>query len=145
MRGINRITVHHEGSTPVYFADARSTAARIEAIRRVHTGDRGWADIGYHYIIDRSGTVWEGRDLRYQGAHVRENNEHNLGILVLGNFDKQNPSDAQLASLEKALRSFMGQHRVAQSRVFTHQEIVQTACPGTGLQSRMGGMRRHLA
>jgi len=145
MRGIDRITVHHEGWKPVYFSDRQSTAERIELIRTVHTRDRGWGDIGYHYVIDRSGAVWEGRPLAYQGAHVRNNNEHNLGILVLGNFDKQRPSEAQLEGLIKTLRACQSEHRVGTSRVFTHQEIVSTACPGQNLQNKMGGVRRYLA
>lgn len=145
MNGVTRITVHHEGSTPVYFADARTTASRIELIRRVHTRDRGWGDIGYHYIIDRGGRVWEGRSLAYQGAHVRENNEHNLGVLMLGNFDKQSPSDAQMTTLHRTLATLTGSHRVGRHRVFTHQELVQTACPGRSLQGQMAGVRRHLA
>jgi len=145
MRGIDRITVHHEGWKPVYFSDRRSTAERIELIRTVHTRDRGWGDIGYHYVIDRSGAVWEGRPLAYQGAHVRDNNEHNLGILVLGNFDKQRPSEAQLQGLIKTLRACQHEHRVGTRRVYTHQEIVSTACPGRNLQNQMGGVRRYLA
>jgi len=145
MRGVTRITVHHEGWKPVYFADTRSTADRIELIRTVHTRDRGWGDIGYHYIVDREGKVWEGRPIAYQGAHVRNNNEHNLGILVLGNFDKQTPSDPQLNGLVTSIKAFQTQHKVQKRRVFTHQEIVSTACPGKNLQNQMAGVRRHLA
>jgi hypothetical protein len=146
MGGVSRITMHHEGATnaPVYFTDVASTAERLERVRRAHL-DRGWGDIGYHYVIDRSGAVWEGRPLAYQGAHVRNNNEHNLGILVLGNFDKQRPSEAQLEGLIKTLRACQSEHRVGTSRVFTHQEIVSTACPGQNLQNKMGGVRRYLA
>lgn len=141
MNGVSRITVHHEGWTPVTFSDAEATAARIETIRTAHTRDRHWADIGYHYIVDRAGRVWEGRDIRQQGAHVKENNEHNLGILVLGNFDKQSPTDEQLEGLVMTLRAMMATHRVALSRVYTHQEINPTACPGRVLQARMVSIR----
>ena len=145
MNGIQRITVHHEGWKTVHFTDKRTTAQRIELIRTVHTRDNGWGDIGYHYIIDRDGRLWEGRPLTYQGAHVRDNNEHNLGILVLGNFDKQLPSSKQMASLQTTLGSFKQQYRVPTRRVYTHQELVSTACPGRNLQSQMAGVRRRLA
>lgn len=141
MRGISRITVHHEGSTPVFFTDTRATAARIEKVRRIHTEDRGWSDIGYHYIIDRAGRVWQGRPINYQGAHVRDQNENNLGILVLGNFDKQSASQAQLAKLVDTLRTFQSQYRVPTTRVLTHQELAQTACPGRTLQAGMTAIR----
>ena len=141
MNGISRLTVHHEGWTPVWFTDYASTAKRMEHIRNSHVKGRHWADIGYHYIIDRSGRVWEGRDLRYQGAHVSKNNEHNVGVMLLGNFEKQRPSDAQLNSLRQTLQSLMHRYQVPVSRVYTHQELQPTACPGRHLQPRIASMR----
>ncbi len=142
MNGINRITVHHEGWTTVWFEDETSTAARLELIRKVHVRDRKWGDIGYHFIIDRAGRVWEGRNLNHQGAHVRGNNEHNIGVMLLGNFDKQRPTDPQIASLISTLKSLMHKYHVTTSRVFTHQEITPTACPGSTLQPKMVVIRR---
>lgn len=141
MRGINRITVHHEGWVPVHFSDQSTTAARLKKIQRVHIEDRGWADIGYHYIIDRAGRVWEGRDIRYQGAHVRNNNPHNIGIMVLGNFDKQQPSAAQVNALVATLRNMVKTYRIPVRNVKTHQELNPTACPGKSLQARMNAIR----
>jgi N-acetyl-anhydromuramyl-L-alanine amidase AmpD len=103
---------------------------------------RGWGDIGYHYVIDRSGRIWEARPIQYQGAHVASNNENNLGIMVLGNFDKQQPTDAQMATLRQALIRFRKTYNVPVSRVYTHQEITPTACPGRSLQPRMVAMRK---
>lgn len=143
MNGVSRITVHHEGWTPVTFTDARSTYDRIENIRQIHTRDRGWADIGYHYIIDRAGRILEGRSVAYQGAHVSDNNEHNLGILVLGNFNEQKPSSAQLKSASRFICSVMKTYRVPVTRVYTHQEIKPTECPGQNLQAQMNLMRRN--
>ena len=81
--------------------------------------------------------VWEGRDIRYQGAHVQDNNEHNLGIMCLGNFDVQRPSNATRSALDSFAASRMRKHNVALSRVKTHQEINPTACPGSNLQQYM--------
>ncbi len=142
MRGVNRITVHHEGWTAVWFSDYASTAARIESDRRTHVADRGWGDIGYHYIIDRAGRVWEGRNIAYQGAHVKGNNENNLGVMLLGNFDYQEPTSPQQEALRQTLSALMRQHRIPVSRVYTHQEIQPTRCPGKLLQPRLVSMRR---
>ena len=142
MNRIDRITVHHEGWTTVWFDDATNTAARLELIRKVHVRDRKWADIGYHYIIDRSGRLWEGRNLRYQGAHVRAHNEHNIGVMLLGNFDKQRPTDSQITALISTLKTLMRKYNVPTNRVFTHQEITPTACPGSHLQPKMVVIRR---
>lgn len=141
MGGITRITVHHEGWKPVWFTDTQATAERLALIRDSHL-ERGWADIGYHYIIDRSGRVWEGRDTAFQGAHVREENEHNLAVMLLGNFDLQKPSDAQYARLIETLRAMRHRHQVAVDRIYTHQELKPTACPGRALQPRMVSLRR---
>ena len=141
MNGVRQITIHHEGWVPVFFSDEASTIDRLQKIHKVHVRDRGWADIGYHYIIDRAGRVWEGRDLRYQGAHVKNHNSHNIGIMVLGNFDKQQPSTAQTRQLVSTLRALMRQHRIAASRVRTHQEYNPTACPGRALQAQMNAIR----
>lgn len=143
MRGINRITIHHEGAAgaPVYFADVRTTAARLETIRRSHLDRMTAGDIGYHFIIDRAGRVWEGRDLAYQGAHVKDNNEHNIGVMVLGNFDIQSPSTAQLDILATTIRALRRQYRVSGRAIHTHQELKPTACPGKGLQPKIVAMR----
>lgn len=143
MGDVDLITVHHEGWTPVWFEDSGTTAARIETIRKSHLERLRAGDIGYHYVIDRAGRVWEGRNIAYQGAHVSENNENNLGIMCLGNFDQQQPTQAQLGSLRSTLVALMKQHRVPARKVYTHQEIKPTSCPGKVLQASMVQMRRN--
>lgn len=138
---VRYITVHHDGMDPFFDTDQRATAARIEAIRRAHRR-RGWGDIGYHYVVDRAGRVWEGRSLRYQGAHVKNKNYANIGIVVLGNFDKQQPTQAQLASVRQLVGSLMDRFHVPTSRVYTHQELAPTACPGRYFQQFMNTSRR---
>ncbi|MSR33266.1 MAG: N-acetylmuramoyl-L-alanine amidase [Phycisphaerales bacterium] len=142
MLPVKYITVHHDGMSPFLAKDERSSAARVELIRTGHRG-KGWGDIGYHYVVDRGGRVWECRDLKYQGAHVKECNENNLGICCLGNFNEQSPSDEQVAALEKLLIVMMNKYGVSVSRVKTHQEwaTAHTACPGRSLQSEMRQMR----
>lgn len=146
MLPVQWITVHHDGMTPFMATDYASSASRIELIRNGHRG-KGWADIGYHFIIDRSGRVWEGRELCYQGAHVKNHNEGNLGILCVGNFDQQAPSAAQLAALERQLKVCMKEYKVASSCVRSHQEWpgASTACPGRNMQSKMQALRRSIA
>lgn len=142
MGPIRRITVHHEGSTPVWFNDIGSTERRLEAIRISHLKRLSAGDIGYHLVIDRAGRIWQGRDLKYQGAHVRDHNANNIGIMVLGNFDLQRPTDVQLATLRGTVAKLLHQYRIAIKNVFTHQEFNITSCPGKGLQNRMVAMRR---
>lgn len=145
MNGINKLTIHHEGWTPVNFTSQATTAERIEKIRQYHTGQNGWGDIGYHYIVDRAGRVWEGRPIQYQGAHVSKNNENNVGILVLGNFEKQSPSEAQLNTLQSTVAALTKQNRIKSSLVRSHQEINPTSCPGRNMQNKMDALRRNVA
>lgn len=137
MNGVRRITVHHDGMPPVTLATSSAVARRIEQIRNSHVIERGWADIGYHYIVDPQGRVWEGRSITKQGAHVKDQNENNLGILVLGNFDRQSPTQAALASLDKFVANQMQRYNIAISQVRTHMERDSTSCPGRSLQSYM--------
>lgn len=140
MGSIYRITVHHDGMN-AFTSTARSAAThRIENIRAAHVG-KGWADIGYHFIIDPAGRVWQGRPVSLQGAHVRNNNPGNLGIMVLGNYNDQRVSAASRSALQSTLGRFMSLYRVPQSRVYTHQELVATQCPGRSLQRTMVSLR----
>ena len=147
MGRITRITVHHEGWTLFNTTSYKSTAARLATIRNSHVNAKGWGDIGYHYIIDRAGRVWEGRPSQYQGAHVRNNNPNNLGVMLLGNFDKQYPSTAQLAALQTTLTALRHHYNVPVSRIYTHRELTTTRCPGKYLQPRIAALRSagHLA
>lgn len=140
MNGISRITLHHEGYKPFTDTDYASSAARVELVRTSHRS-RGFSDIGYHFVVDRAGRVFQGRELRYQGAHVRNNNENNLGIMCLGNFAIQQPTDAQLTSLRAVVALYRRKLNVSPGRIFTHQEITATACPGKYLQPRILAMR----
>ena len=141
MNGISKITVHHEGSDAFTSTSQSATARRLESIRRYHVDSQGWADIGYHYIVDPAGRVWEGRPVERQGAHVRDNNPHNLGVMVLGNFDQQSPTYAASKSLDDFVAAMMRKYSVPVSRVYTHQEIRPTACPGRSLQRVMESTR----
>lgn len=143
MTAIGSITVHHDGMSVFRATDERSTVHRLESIRIAHRVQRGWGDIGYHYVIDRSGRVWEGRPIGWQGAHVANHNEGNIGVLLLGNFDQQSPSAQQLEALNGHLTALMRIHRVPLANVATHREweTAATVCPGATLQAHMDSVR----
>ena len=137
------ITVHHDGKDPMLSTDQSTSAARIEmAYKKARA--MGWGDIGYHYMVDRGGRVWEGREIKWQGAHVKNQNEGNIGVCCLGNFDEQSPSDAQLDACRQILSCLMGTYGIPVGRVKTHQEWYDnhTACPGRSLQREMVVMRQ---
>ena len=143
LNGVSRITVHHAAVDNSDLRSSEDVKRRLGSIRQNHMNRRPepFGDIGYHYIIDPQGRIWEGRPLRYQGAHVADQNEHNLGIMLLGDFTKQQPTNAAINSLNSFLIQQMRTYGVPVSRVYTHREIGKSSCPGANLQSPMVQMR----
>ena len=58
----------------------------VEQIRKQHKA-QGWADIGYHFVVYRDGSVHEGRDVDIAGAHVSGYNSHSIGIAYVGGLE----------------------------------------------------------
>lgn len=140
---IERITIHHDAIDSRGMSGRSAAADRLNRIRTEHMNRAdGYADIGYHFAIDPQGNVWECRPLSYQGAHVKDNNERNMGVMVMGNFMTHSPTSAQVQSLERFVVGQMRRYGVGASRLYTHRELGQTACPGDMLQRVMVASRR---
>jgi len=136
MSDIRRITVHHDAIMPVPSGSYADSLRRLQLIRKGHLNN-GWADIGYHFAIDPNGRVWQARPLELQGAHVKDNNPGNVGIVVFGNYEQIRPTTASLLALDRMIAYAMDRFNVPLSQVFTHQELRPTACPGRNLQAQM--------
>lgn len=136
MTNIRRITVHHDAIMPVPSGSYADSLRRMNLIRRGHLNN-GWADIGYHFAIDPKGRIWQARPLELQGAHVKDHNPGNLGIVVFGNYEKIRPTQATLDSVNKMVAYAMQRFNVPLASVHTHQELRSTACPGRFLQEQM--------
>ncbi|HVX83780.1 MAG TPA: peptidoglycan recognition family protein [Phycisphaerae bacterium] len=142
MDGVRLITFHHSGDPkPFLTSDFGETAQHLEYVREYHRS-RNFQDIGYHFAIDRAGRVWQLRSLRYQGQHVRYNNEHNVGVVVLGNFDLQAMTQAQKDKVKVFGSLLRKQYGLPIAKVYTHQEIVSTECPGNNMQPYMVAVRK---
>jgi hypothetical protein len=127
-----------------FISTSKNEAAdRLEIIRKSHLRRNGgrWGDIGYHFAIDPAGRLWQARPLTWQGAHVLAKNEGNIGVVVLGNYERQSVNRAQLAAVTSTLQLLMNKYKVPVSKVRTHQEWAATACPGKSLQQAMVGIR----
>lgn len=136
---VKRITIHHDGMDAFTSTSRDAAAARLEKIRRAHLrrGPQKWGDIGYHYAIDPAGRVWECRPLTWQGAHVKDQNPGNLGILVMGNYERQQVTIVQKQAIDRFVTAQLRQHRVPVRNLHTHKELAPTACPGRSLQAFM--------
>ncbi len=91
--------------------------------------------------MDPQGRVWEGRPIALQGAHVKIANPRNMGILVLGNFEVERPTEQATSAVERFIVEQMRLHRVPASQIYTHRELAATACPGRNLQRLMVSAR----
>jgi len=136
--GWNRITVHHSAkdSKEIGTPTSGHVADAIKKIQTVHMRDRGWGDIGYHFLIDPTGRVWQGRLLDWQGAHASgANNIANIGICLLGDFNRERPSPQALEALERLVDALCDRHHIARDRVYGHRKFTATECPGDSLMA----------
>jgi len=134
MERITRLTVHH--TAEIAGMGERTDADLMKGIQDFHRNKRGWADIGYHFVIGRDGKVYEGRGLSIQGAHAGGgNNKENLGISVIGDFSTAMPTSAAIRTLSRFLRAAQQRYGIGMDQVFGHREFKATACPGDSLFS----------
>ncbi|MHC4944624.1 MAG: N-acetylmuramoyl-L-alanine amidase [Planctomycetota bacterium] len=144
MTPIFRITVHHTADRCDQ-SDLDSSAAMILYYQKVHQDKKGWADIGYHFIIDRAGRVWEGRPISYQGAHAgnSEKNRGNIGVCLLGDFTEQQVNTSQKSALAGLLRELCRIYKLNPgTQIYTHKEMQTTECPGPQLHRVVEDFRR---
>ena len=127
-----RITLHHTGTQALRTTAPHLVAQEISNVQGAHLSQH-YGDIAYHLIVDYAGRVWEGRSLDYEGAHTLNANEGNIGVMLLGNFEKQDPSTAQLATQANLVALLRRQYRIRASRVYGHRDLSPTVCPGSRL------------
>jgi len=129
MARISKITLHH--TAEVAGMGTRTDAELVKGIQAFHRNTRGWADIGYHWIIGLDGNVYEGRALDVQGAHAGGgNNVENLGISVIGDFTSSLPNARQLRTTQLFLTSQLARYHVPRTGLYGHRDWKPTACPG---------------
>lgn len=132
-REINKIIVHCS-ATP----EGRDVST--ETIRQWHL-ERGWSDIGYHYVVELDGTVVEGRPEQRIGAHVRGLNRNSIGICYVGGLDvamspKDTRTQEQLDSLEKLIEDLLVKYPKAS--LHGHNEFSNKACPSFIVKEEYG-------
>jgi hypothetical protein len=132
-----KITVHHSDNIGSFSfnGSAANSGAAIKSVQRHHQLENEWADIGYHFLIDARGRVFEGRSLKWQGAHAGNatKNRRNLGVCLLGNFDKVHLSQEARDALSDLLDELRSMHKISRSAIYLHKEMSNTECPGAHL------------
>lgn len=155
---VKLIVIHHTGEAANSTLPDLPGPEQVQAIYRMHTVTNGWGDIGYHYLIDTEGVIYEGRAGGHGviGAHVYCANTGTIGIALIGNFQSKNPSEEQVKSLRRLIASLAKEydidltknvlfHGKKQPTVVGHRDIAPTACPGRRLQSLLTTIRRLVA
>lgn len=129
----NVITVHHSGDKDDIHTESAEWLRQVDLNHIKGTGHaEPWACIGYHFIIDVSGKVYEGRPLKYQGAHAGNDqvNKLNIGICLIGDFDQARVPAAQRTALLSTLDRLCLQYDINRTSVYGHKHFKSTECPG---------------
>ena len=105
---------------------------------------KGWAGIGYHYVIRKVGTIERGRPLATVGAHAQDHNYDTVGVNVTGNFDIEQPTAEQLSSLERLLVWLCHIYNIEAgvTTIEGHRDVNATDCPGDNLYRLLPQIRR---
>lgn len=128
-----RITVHHEGTK---FDSSKGTPGEfLLRVQRWGMGpDRNWSDIPYHYIIDYSGVIYEGRNVYTVGeTNTEYDPTGHLLISLIGNFEVEPVHDAQVRTLVKMLAESCQKYNIPPDSIRTHRDYANTGCPGKNL------------
>ena len=163
---VRHAVVHHTASTNDYSRD--EVPAIVRGFHRYHTQTQGWADIGYNFLIDKYGRIYEGRGggiyNAVVGAHARGFNTGSVGVSLIGNFDTAAPTKAALLALRQLLAWKLGVHGVDPTSTVSirsggspkyssgttvtlpainaHRDTGHTSCPGKNLYSLLANLRK---
>ena len=149
--------VHHTADRNDY--TRTQVPAMVRAMYAYHVKSRGWCDLGYNFLVDRFGRVFEGRyggaQLPVLGAHTADFNANSFGVALIGNFEQAAPPPAMLESTARVIawkldanyRSPQATIRLDGSSLHTvsgHRDTKATACPGTQLYNKLGWLRQRV-
>jgi hypothetical protein len=167
--GVVNAVVHHTVNSNDY--SAASVPQMLRSIQAFHQDVRGWDDIAYNFVVDRFGTIWEGRgggpDRAVVGAHTAGFNTGSVGVSVLGTFDNSAPSAAALEGVAQVIAWKFAQRNidplgstvltsrggdvhppgelVPMANIAGHRDLGQTSCPGQLLYARLPEIRQRVA
>ena len=134
MRKVDTLIVHCTATRAAWWADRRPQE-KVDEVRSWHVEERGWSDIGYHYLIDRDGTVVEGRPIEKTGAHAKGYNKTSVGIALFGGHGGHEDDAFDMhftPEQDRALRKLIAQLRMEYPSINTvmgHNEVSAKMCP----------------
>ncbi len=161
--------VHHTAGTNSY--SASQSAAIVRGIQRYHVLANGWNDIGYNFLIDKYGQVFEGRgggvDRNVVGAHAQGFNTGSTGVSMIGTYSSSSISSAARSALVRLLAwrldvahvdprarltwvsggnpEYPAGTPVTLRTIAGHRDTGPTSCPGNALYAELPALRRSVA
>ncbi|PIR55393.1 hypothetical protein COU74_01325 [Candidatus Peregrinibacteria bacterium CG10_big_fil_rev_8_21_14_0_10_36_19] len=151
---VKKIIIHHTATTK----DLDNPKQAVRDIYYYHTVSRGWGDIGYNYIVDKNGNVYEGRygGEGIVGAHTAGANNGAIGIAVLGNYEATQVPDAVMRALSNLIAEKSKIHNIDVTgtsifrgenspNLFAHRDFGSTTCPGAYLYERVPELKAMIA
>lgn len=148
--------VHHTVNANDY--SRSEVPALLRGIYAYHTQSRGWSDIGYNFLVDRFGRIWEGRyggvDRPVVGAHTLNYNDYAFAMSAIGNYETKQPSKALLQAYGALFAWKLSLHGIDASStkqwvgskyfqaINGHRDAASTACPGRYLYAKIPQIRR---
>lgn len=130
---ILQVILHHS-ATPFCTANFA-----YDKIKMYHL-NRGYEDIGYHFLIDYGGVVRSGRNYIYQGAHCYGHNKNSIGVCFIGNYNENELSAHQLHKFYLLLRK-LEDYAGRKLSVDVHRSYRNTSCPGDALVRQLFGIK----
>jgi hypothetical protein len=152
-RDIERVVVHHTDTELGW----ENPAEVVRQIYYYHAVILDWTDIGYNFLIDVYGNVYEGRygGPGVVGGHAFEYSRGSLGIAIIGNFNDASPPQATQESLVRLIRTRAPNVDSAVAadwldwgdvpNICGHGDVIATDCPGTDVQAVLPTIRGQLA
>ncbi len=156
---LRKIVVHHTDMEIKDYdqsgtIDKADYAAAVRSIYYFHAISRDWGDIGYNYLIDPAGHIYEGRaggDMAI-AAHTLCKNNGSLGVALLGNFQNQNPTPAALQALQSLIAAKTQAYGIDSQgmgmfygsllpNIIGHRNVRATSCPGDALYALLPSLR----
>ncbi|MHA7134537.1 N-acetylmuramoyl-L-alanine amidase [Oerskovia turbata] len=149
--------VHHTAGTNNY--GPGDVPAIIRGIYAYHAQTRGWGDIGYNFLVDKFGRIWEGRaggvELETIGAHTTSYNSQTFGVSVLGNYQEASVSNEAVSAVVQILAwklsllgidagGTMNVNGKILPTIIGHRDVAATSCPGQSLWVRQAEIRQRV-
>ena len=141
---ITSITLHHTGSPQPMTMDD-DAVKYLQDLFKWGQEARNWWDLPYHYLIGRDGTIYEGRDNRYAGeTNTRYDTRGHLLIAVMGNYDKQEPTEEQIQAITDLTTWTADRYDLSAQKISGHYQLANTGCPGASLRKLIesGSLRK---